>query len=59
MTSGARAFLSRMSNAGVEKPFNVVALRALVSAAVEGNTSSPQSVVVLEAFGSPSQPTSR
>jgi len=36
-----------------------IALRALVSAAVEGNTSSPQSVVVLEAFGSPSQPTSR
>jgi hypothetical protein len=48
-----------MSSARVEKPFNVVALRALVGATVEGNTSNTESVAVLEAFGSPSQPSSR
>jgi CheY-like chemotaxis protein len=54
-TSSTRAFLSSVSNAHVEKPFNVVALRALVGAAVEANTSTPQSVVILKASAIPSE----
>jgi hypothetical protein len=59
VTSGTRAFLSRVCNARVEMRFNVVALRALVGATVEGNTSNTESVAMLEAVGSPSHPTSR